>query len=894
MPTKEPQNLHQDNTSQSSKKHPRERNEQLHAKSLMMFWMEALGMVVVIIVLGMGLVLFSFGQQSQATANLVLDAKVEDLARRLARPLEMYQRMLRGLALDHDLAQVVTHGNAAEITKQEQILAHIIPGALRVRLLPLGHDALDLNSNPPLSYASVMLLRLAETASQPPPLEIHLSADNKLYVVGATGLQDKANQVRGLLHLTLPAAVLRDEMEHFDKSYGMVALQQQVDNQFATILGADISDRPHDGMQVLAASQARLVYWHVTDTGITTWPVLLPSLATMLTMLLMCLAAMAIQYWRLNKALLADQTTLLHALKATLNGLKNKHLHVTIQEYAAHIEAVVKLAQEFRTKKHSVRTTAGKVSTIEGEVQTVLNNTEDRFDGEITQGTSTTPTTTVTTPIVPATKKSIDPPKEQPSSIQTAVATKVAENQVVATAFGISLPEVLFRAYDIRGIVGQVLTTTIAYEVGRTIGSLLQEKNKRVVSVGRDDRPSGEDISKALIEGLMASGRDVVDLGMVTTPLLHFATNFLESDAGIMVGAERFPKEYNGFKVLVDGEIVEEKELLDLRQRALDGKFWQGAGSRRDSNIIKDYIQRIADDISIARPLKVVIDCGSGCTALVAPQLFQTIGCDVIELFCKVDHNYPGHQPDPNRPENLKSLQAMVLSEQADLGLAFDADGDQLGVVDSKGRIIWADRLLMLLAADVLARNPGSDIIFDVNCSRALTSQILQNGGRPVMWQSNHVALKTKLRNTQALLAGSWNGHIIFQERWYGFDDACYVGARLMEILAVDARSSAEIFEDFPDTISTPEFTLRLPDGEAQQLIEKLRGHTDMLRGVRLVTTDGLRAEFEDGWGLVRTSSTMAALRFRFEADTESALNRIQQVYRDLFVAVVPNLKLPF
>jgi phosphomannomutase/phosphoglucomutase len=751
---------------------------------------------------------------------------------------------------------------------------------LRVRLLPVGHDLPDLDTNPPLSYASLELLRLAETAKSSIPLEIHRIDNQKLYLIGVVALRDKAGQVKGVLHVTWDGGIITNEIKNFKSNVGQIALQQKVDNQFAIILGSTTAE--HTKSRPLAASQMQIVYW---DIGNVEMPLFIPSLLITGVLILIFGLILGLQYWRLNQAIVVDQATILKILEDVLAGRKLKPATVTVREFAGMIESLIKIINA-ATGKTIVSSVPQPQVATETKVQSKLVE-----ETKVAETSTVAPTTEISTS-TQVTSQPVDASKETKAAepVVKPPATKTGRPVESATPANIEIPETLFRTYDIRGII----TPALAYEIGRAIGSKLCELDQQVISVARDCRESSDSLTESLIEGLVNSGRDVINLGVVTTPIAYFATRYLESGAGIIVTAGRAPPEYNGFKILLDGEMIIEADLLAIRQLALNGPLWQGIGSQREQDLLPAYVERIADDVSIARPLKIVIDCGNGCTSLVAPQLFRTLGCEVIELYCELDCAYPNHQPDPIRPENLKALQTSVLAERADLGLAFDAEGDRIGVIDSRGRIIWPDRLLMALAADILTRNPGGDVVFDVNCSRALGDQILQHGGRPVMWRAGHPALKIKLRDLQALIAGDWSGHIIFQERWYGFDDACYAGARLLEILAVDPRTSAEFFDDFPDSVSTPEFTLRLRENEQKPLMKQLQNRAELLKGARLVTVDGIRAEYDDGWGVVRLSNTIAALHFRFEADNEKALERIQKSYKELLTAVAPKLKPPF
>jgi len=380
---------------------------------------------------------------------------------------------------------------------------------------------------------------------------------------------------------------------------------------------------------------------------------------------------------------------------------------------------------------------------------------------------------------------------------------------------------------------------------------------------------------------------------MVPTPLLYFATHFLGSSTGVMVTGSHNPPEYNGLKIVIAGETLSGDEIMALRSRVAKGDLLQGEGTRTEQDLLADYLNRVAEDLHIARPLKVVLDCGNGVAGVVGPHLLNALGCQVTELYCEVDGDFPNHHPDPSKPENLQALVEAVKTRQADIGIALDGDGDRIGVVDSQGNIIWPDRLLMLFAIDLLIRQPGADIIYDVKSSRHLAGQILSNGGRPLMWKTGHSLVKARMKETGALLAGELSGHIFFKERWYGFDDGLYACARLLEILAADPRSSAEIFSDLPESVSTPELSMAMPEGENIELVAMFAENGDM-QGAKLIKIDGIRAEFEHGWGLVRASNTMPAVTFRFEAEDLNGLKQVQAVFREQLLKINPELKLPF
>lgn len=454
----------------------------------------------------------------------------------------------------------------------------------------------------------------------------------------------------------------------------------------------------------------------------------------------------------------------------------------------------------------------------------------------------------------------------------------------------------IFKAYDIRGIVDKTLTTDAVYWIGRALGAEAEARGEQHIYVARDGRLSGPKLVDALSRGLMEAGRDVTDLGMVPTPVLYFAAYALGTGSGIMVTGSHNPPEYNGLKMVLGGTTLSGPDIQALRQRIESGAFTtdkEGTGKQDSQDVVDQYIERIGSDINVSRPMKVVVDCGNGVAGVAAPQLLRALGCQVIELFCDVDGNFPNHHPDPSKPENLMDLKQSLVDEHADIGLAFDGDGDRLGVVTPKGNVIWADRQMMLYARDVLSRNPGAEIIYDIKCTTNLAKIIEQEGGKATMWKTGHSLVKAKLKETGALLAGEMSGHIFFKERWYGFDDALYTAARLLEILAKDNRPVDEVFNELPDNINTPELNMQTAEGENHPLVEKLVAAASF-PNAKITTIDGLRVDFEDGFGLVRASNTTPCLVLRFEAENEAALKRIQNDFRELILSQAPDSEIPF
>ena len=465
----------------------------------------------------------------------------------------------------------------------------------------------------------------------------------------------------------------------------------------------------------------------------------------------------------------------------------------------------------------------------------------------------------------------------------------------LAAPVEVALDKNIFRAYDIRGVIGKTLTAGVAKQIGRAIGSEARNRGLKEIVVARDGRLSGPDLSGALIDGLRSTGCNVIDIGAAPTPVLYFATFHLNVGSGVMVTGSHNPPDYNGFKIVLGGETLAESAIMGLYTRIKENRFVDGSGGLQKMDVTKDYIERITGDVMIEHKLRVVVDCGNGIAGAVAPAVLEGVGCEVLPMYCDVDGHFPNHHPDPSDPGNLQDLILSVKQMNADLGLAFDGDGDRLGVVTATGEIIYPDRLLMLFARDVLTRSPGATIIYDVKCTGKLQSLILQAGGSPIMWKTGHSLIKSKMRETEAELAGEMSGHFFFRERWYGFDDGIYAAARLTEILAADAegRKPQEIFDTLPKGVSTPELKISLAEGENAKFIEKFQQKASF-EGARVTTIDGVRADWSDGWGLVRASNTTPALVLRFDADNQAALERIQAAFRKLLKELNPEMALPF
>ncbi|MEE8495385.1 MAG: phosphomannomutase/phosphoglucomutase [Xanthomonadales bacterium] len=451
----------------------------------------------------------------------------------------------------------------------------------------------------------------------------------------------------------------------------------------------------------------------------------------------------------------------------------------------------------------------------------------------------------------------------------------------------------IFRAYDIRGVIGKTLDAQIARQVGQVVGTVVLERNAGPAVVARDGRLSGPYLLDAMIEGITSTGCDVLNIGAVPTGVLYYAAHERAAGSGVMITGSHNPPDYNGFKIMVGGDPIHGKELSDFYRRITEGDVQAGSGIVQQENVLPQYIERIAQDIQLEKPLKVVIDCGNGIGGVCAADVLRAIGAEVLPLYDEVDGTFPNHHPDPSEPENLIDLIESVRLIDADLGFALDGDADRLGVVTLAGDIIYADRVMMLLAMDVLDRNPGATIIYDVKCTGHLAEVIRQAGGNPLMYKTGHSLIKAKMKEISSPFAGEMSGHFFFKDRWYGVDDGIYAAARLLEILAASETPPEAIFNALPSSYSTPELKVQMEEGENFTFVEafKKAAHFD---GASINTIDGIRADWPDGWGLVRGSNTTPSLVLRFDAETEEALGRIKTAFRSQMLGVKPDLQLPF
>ena len=793
--------------------------------------------------------------QGEQSRRQEISLTAENLADRIATQLSQNAAKMELLARDAQLIELVTRNDPQAVRAREAELAYLFPNSVRVRILPPGLNEVDLNATPPISYAALDMLRQAETTEAPPPAEVHLFGTPQQHInMVRRILSASGRRIVGLLMVSFPLPNIQEALDGPKTSRGYGEVWQMAEATQPVVLATRGDRALRQGKPTVEVSiqnsRWKVAYWSEaggfgsTDSGL--WMIAGSGVVVFGLFLMLILRSF-------GQALKQDQVLLLGAVRDARNGRLKDEYVLQLKECAGVV--------------------AGVRQIYEGDMPTPASTRATR------PAASAAP--------APAAKP---PPQAAPVIDQF---SNVGVDIDSAAASGAHIDPTIFRAYDIRGVVNKSLTPEAVYEIGRAIGSEAQARGESTVIVARDGRLSGPELLDALTRGLRASGANVKDVGMVPTPVLYYAAQTLDTRSGVMLTGSHNPANYNGLKIVLAGETLSGMGIQRLRERIENGELDSGSGQYEKVEIAEDYMSRIGKDVKLARPMKVVVDCGNGVAGAIAPQLLDRLGCSVIPLYCDVDGEFPNHHPDPSKPDNLNDLIKAVADNNADVGLAFDGDGDRIGVVDSTGKIIWPDRLMMLLSMDILGRNPGAEIIYDVKCSRHLAKIIRDFGGSPEMWKTGHSLIKARMKETGALLAGEMSGHIFFKERWYGFDDALYSAARLLEILSNDHRTSDKVFGALPDSINTPELNLPLQEGEPKTFMDGFLS-TAQFAGAEVATIDGLRADFSDGWGLVRASNTTPCLVIRFEADDEDALKRIQEQFRKAMLVVKPDAKLPF
>jgi len=796
--------------------------------------------------------------------------QADAVSQQLNRYLEGQQQDVQAVANQRYVADALAAGTEPEALASE--LEAALPGVNRVFIFPYQQIPRAVDSERLLGFAGLELARQAEKGQT-----LHPDAfprDNRWYLQFATQLQHpETGAVLGSLLAVYEADQLRPLINP-DQIHlgGQLSLVQTISGTSRTIVSAGSSSG--------AAETRRLIN---PDWSLVYRPAASPepavSIVTVAIFVAIPMLIAVIVVWLLlagaQRGLRQDVSALIQWAHKVFGGEKVKLPAFRWDMVASTGEVLYRLSQvvDKRVAKagESARPKPGpaKKAKPAGDEDPLFQDSEvpdiDMLDGDedvLGFGHST----------------SSDPLFDEDIP-------EVAETR----APSISIEQEIFRAYDIRGIVGESLSADVVELIGRAIGSEAGDRGVGSLCIGYDGRHSSPELAEALARGVMATGCNVIHVGAVPTPVLYFATHQLQNGSGVMVTGSHNPANYNGLKIMLGGETLSGDAIQKLYQRTRTGDLNTGQGSQSREDVRRAYLDRIVGDIAVAAPLKVVVDAGNGIAGELGPMLIEELGCEAIPLFCEVDGSFPNHHPDPGKPANLKDLIAKVQETGADIGLAFDGDGDRLGVVTNTGKIIWPDRLLMLLAKDVVSRNPGADVLYDVKCSRRLAGVISEAGGRPIMWKTGHSLMKAKMKETGALLAGEMSGHIFFGERWYGFDDGLYSAARLLEILGIEDRHSDDVFADFPEDISTPELNVEVSESDKFGIIERLGEQGDFGDG-SISTIDGIRVDYADGWGLCRASNTTPMLVLRFEAETDQALERIKAVFREQLGKAAPDV----
>jgi phosphomannomutase/phosphoglucomutase len=733
--------------------------------------------------------------------------------------------------------QAIAEQNPADMRLVEQAMLDYFPEAVSLRLLPLsdmGTADLDGGFEGLRNHIEVDLVRRVSN-NEPAEPEAYQFEGQWLASLAQMATHPRIPSRRAVVLLTLDASTLKDMLSYPRGTVGEFVLEQRV---YSEGVDRDVRITSQGSGADVDASRAEIdqTPWRILFTASAALideasSHVRPPYEILALLVACCLIGFFLALQRSSKALEGE-------ISRIVDGAEHR------TALAVHIPQLVPLAKDLR--KLTLR-------------RTRMGNTSN---------------------IVPA------------METHTAASSNAAMTSVDGPATH-GLPPNIFRAYDIRGVADTDLDDETVFRIGSAIATIAGELGEQTLCIGYDGRASSSRIKGILEKAILQAGRDVIDIGLVPTPLLYFATALLEAKSGVMITGSHNPAEYNGMKIVLKGQTIAEGTIEKIRNIAQTGRFSKGTGHQIQRDVISEYLDEVVSDIAIAVPLKIVVDAGNGATGHIAPALLEELGCEVIPLFCEVDGRFPNRSPDTGNEDNLSALVREVLSNAADFGVAYDGDGDRLVVVTGAGKIIRSDTLMMIFARDVVTRNPGADVVYDVKCSRNLAQLITGLGGRPVLWKTGHALMKEKMVETGALLGGEFSGHIFFGERWYGFDDGMYATGRLAEILSSQDQSLDDFIADLPVDVSTPEILIPVPDDEKFALMQKFVDAARFADG-KPNNLDGLRVDFQDGWGLLRASNTGPALTARFEAGDEAGLERIQSLFREQLAAVAPDLTIPF
>lgn len=803
------------------------------------------------------------------------------LAISIAMQLDSLQKSVDGLAQSEDVISALQSGDPALIQATAAKLQGVIPHALRLRLLLPNISEPDQSLLPHMGFGDLEMVRATLSSKQQPVLQ----GEGEHRHLALTSLVTSNQQALGVVLVSLKPDLAQQIIAKTSFNDGYIELKQ--DQLVLAKLGQTTSNDDPQSIP-LANSRWQINFWPLLETSL--GEIGLVSAIIAIPALLACLAFFA-GYRKLTADLHHDQSSILKAAKDMMTGKNVGNYPIQLDEMRPIISTLAQFKRVIAQEGSAVKDNNDDLGLFDESFDLDFLEASPSIGS---QQAVSGPVSLTATPIAMPSYDDLNLDIAPPAPVVAATAEPLAPAQFVSHQT--APPATIFRGSDIRGIVGKDLDATLVKQIGLAFASEVCEQGaKTTIVVARDGRLSSPELAEALIKGIISTGCDVLDIGVVPTPVLYFVVQHSEGRTGVMVTGGQNPAHHNGLKLLSQGETLTEARLQALRQRIEAGQFHEAAPGSVEQNSLfsNEYIGMIAEDIHIVRPMTVVVDCGNGATGKLGPMLLKSIGCDVIELFSDIDGLFPNHQPDPSNPANLQALSKAVKLNNADVGIAFDGDGSGLGIVDSSGKIIAPDRQMILFARDVLTSKPGAEIIFDVKSSRHLPEQIAKRGGRGLMWKSSHALLKAKIQETGAALAGELSGHFFFNDRWFGFDDALYAAVRMIELLSADTRISHEVFADVPDSINTPELQVPLAEGESQRFIEQAFSLAHFPNG-NIINIDGMRVEFPDGWGLICASNNLPGLVLRFEADNHEALSRIQSEFKLLIAQIKPDLSLPF
>ena len=780
-------------------------------------------------------------------------------------------------------------GDSDTLEALEESLEQQLPGVANVEIFLAGKAKKDKNSVPPISFAQLDLITRAEKQEAPHP-EIHVHEANKFLTITAAIEQD--DQVLGTLIAAFDLKQITDQFPKIDNSLGYLELTQQFGKSRPTVF--------HGAGNSAAKSQTPVT----ADGPIQHWQArFYPSIATnipaknnvnVLAMgggaIFLSLLFSLLSFGLVKRALAQNATK----LTSTFNALTSHDKHAntySLEIFTSLAQTIERLFIEYDAHvRHNSLKNKDMQQTSNQDLESSIDpmyQKDDVLDIDISEDDSS---------LLDGDSSDINDPlafDDSPDEMDLDIVDMAEGGAEMPQASAKAMPSEIFRAYDIRGIVGENLDEGIATSIGMAIGSEAISRGQTSIAIARDGRHSSGSLAEALAQGLLATGINVIDIGMLPTPMLYYATKTLSTQSGVVITGSHNPANYNGFKIVIADETLSGAHIQALKERIESGNFNQGEGSYETHDIVQDYKDRILNDVVLAKPMNIVVDCGNGVAGTVVTDILNNLGCSVTTLYGEVDGDFPNHHPDPSKPENLEPLIAAVQEQNAELGIAFDGDGDRLGIVTPAGKIIWPDRLLMLYARDLLSRNPGSDIIYDVKCSRDVAELVSNLGGRAIMCPTGHSLMKAKMAETGAVVGGELSGHIFFNDRWYGFDDAIYSAARLLEILSMEPFGADEVFAEFPEKVSTPELSVAIDEEKKFAVMNRLTEQGQFSDG-NMVTLDGIRVDYPDGWGLVRASNTTPNLVARFEADSEEALERIKGIFRQQLQAADASINVEF